>query len=320
VAAPYRIGLISNPCSGHNRERFAALRACLDACPGVLHRITPDHHAIAPALAEFRATGIETLVINGGDGTVAAVLGELLEGQPTASLPSIMVLPAGTANMTAGDVGVRGSLHAAVRRFCAWAASGAAGDLEMQHRPLLRLHTGETIRYGFFLGGGAVIAGTEFAHESLHARGLRDDFSLALGVARSIWGIARQDARFLHRTPVSITVDNSATIAVDGLIIAASTLHRLAFGMRPFWGSGPGTGRLTVLEHGCRWFVPNFLRIIAGHPGRGCRPERGYRSVNFQQLRLRTGGTLNFDGELLAVDADHDVVVEPTPALRFLRL
>ena len=55
------------------------------------------------------------LAINGGDGTVAAILGALLESKPFVTPPLIALLPGGTANMSAGDVGLRGSLNKAVR-------------------------------------------------------------------------------------------------------------------------------------------------------------------------------------------------------------
>lgn len=46
---------------------------------------------------------------------------------------------------------------------------------------------GAAPRYGMFLGG-AIIQGTEYAHREVHARGLRDDFSLALSTGRTVWG------------------------------------------------------------------------------------------------------------------------------------
>lgn len=309
------IGLISNPRSGHNRQQFSALRPALDARVGGLHRVTADCAAVAPALAALRAAGVDILAINGGDGTVATVLGQLLQQEDWPRLPAILILPAGTANMTAGDVGMRGSLRAAVRRFCAWdPRRDAAASLQ---RRMLRLRDGGRTRHGFFLGGGAVIAGTEFAHASLHARGLRDDFSLALGVARTIWGIARRDPRFLRRTPLTLRADDAPPLSVDGLVLAISTLERLAFGMRPFWGSGAGGARLTLIEHGCRRFVPNFLRIIAGRPGAGCRPQRGYHSLAFDRLQLLSSGQLNLDGELL--QGGRALQLTATRPLRFLR-
>ena len=170
--------------------------------------------------------------------------------------------------------------------------AGAGSGVSERQRSLLRLSANGVAHYGFFLGGGAVMAGTDFAHSKLHARGLRDDFSLVLGVARTMWGIARRDPRFLRRTPMLAIADDNRELRVDGLVLAISTLERLSFGMRPSGARGPGAARLTLLEHGCRRFVPNFLRIIAGHPGAGCRPDRGYHSLNSTGCACTTAGVL----------------------------
>ncbi len=104
------MGLISNPASGHNRDQFEGIRARIEQTPGIHHRITHSPADIAPALRELAALNIEVLAINGGDGTVSAILGELLESKLFARPPLIALLPGGTANMNAGDIGVRGSL------------------------------------------------------------------------------------------------------------------------------------------------------------------------------------------------------------------
>jgi hypothetical protein len=314
--------VLSNPGSGHNRDRFAALRARIDTTPGILaHRITEAPQQIDGVLREFAALGIATLAINGGDGTVSAVLGQLLESRHFARLPQIAILPAGTANMTAGDVGLRGSLGRAVRTLCAWAGGQrAAGTGPAVRRRMLRVQRAGDVRphYGMFLGAGAVIHGTEYAHREIHSRGLRDDFSLALGTARTVWGVVRGDPRFARSARLTWQRDEQPEQTHDALILALSTLHRLAFGMRPFWGKGPGPLRMTLLEQHCRYFLPNFTAIVSGHPMRMASAAHGYHSHNLQRLRFSLDGPINLDGEIL--NSHGPFTVEPSPALDFLRL
>ena len=63
-----------------------------------------------------------------------------------------MTTAADSANMNAGDVGARGSLKAAVERFCRWCESGQPA-VPRASRALLRLeHAGEEHpHYGMFL-------------------------------------------------------------------------------------------------------------------------------------------------------------------------
>ncbi|MEQ8515660.1 MAG: diacylglycerol kinase family protein [Chromatocurvus sp.] len=316
-----RIGVISNPASGHNRDHFPAVQAAMAGCSGlVLHAVTDSASDIPQALRELASSGADTLIINGGDGTVSAVIGRLLEGNTFAQTPLIAVLPAGTANMTAGDVGVRGRLQAAVKRVCRWAAQPAAAQqtCERRERRLLRLDMDGAVHHGMFLGSGAIISGTDYAHREIHARGLRDDASLALTTLRTVWGLLRNDPAFTATTPVSLSIDGAPTEEHDALILALSTLHRLSFGMRPFWGHGDGALRLTLVDRDCRHFLPNFVNIIRGRPGRGACPGNGYHSVNADALCMHMAGAINLDGEVLTPAGP--LRITPSAPVTFLRL
>lgn len=316
-----RLGVISNPRSGHNREHLPAVRECLARCPGLLlHRETQGVEDIPEVLQSMARAGVDTLVINGGDGTVAAVLGELLESRTFTNLPRIALLPAGTANMSAGDVGVRGGLRRAARHLLDWSRSppseqAAAAQAE---RSLLRLVSADgRVRHGMFLGAGAVISGTEYAHREIHARGLRDDASLALSVARTLWGLVRGDPAFSGGVQVRLRTAEGAGGDYDTLILALSTLRRLSFGMRPFWGEPAGPLRLTLIERRATRFLPRFLRIIAGRPGRRVNAANGYHSFSTAALTLTLDGEVNLDGEVFR--SEGPLAITATAPLRFLR-
>ncbi|MEP6388678.1 MAG: diacylglycerol kinase family protein [Halioglobus sp.] len=314
------VGLISNPASGHNRDQFELIRARIERAPGLHHVITNDIAQIPSALSELASQGIGVLAINGGDGTCSAILGEMLESNIFETLPVIAILPGGTANMNAGDIGVSGSLLKATDRFCSWFQSGQSADIERASRSLLRVQIEDDPlpRYGMFLGAGAVIQGTDYAHKEIHSRGLRDDFSLALGVLRTIWGISRNDAAFRVNTPVELAINSGDTQHHNMLILAMSTLHRLAFGMQPFWGQGEGNMRVTIVEQNCSRFVRTFVSILRGKPNANAVPKEGFFSYNAQSLIVDMEGKLNLDGEIL--EAAGSVEISASPALEFLKL
>lgn len=314
------VGLISNPASGHNRDQFESIQSRIGQCSSINHRITHSPADIAPALRELAALNIEVLAINGGDGTVAAILGELLESGLFAKPPLIALLPGGTANMNAGDIGVRGSLKKAVTRFCQWCDGELATAPKVAQRALLRVVIDNDLapRYGMFLGGGAVIHGTEYAHKEIHSRGLRDDFSLALGTLRTVWGVVRDDPAFNRHVTITLTLDDREPTRYDTLILVVSTLQRLAFGMRPFWSQEPGDIRLTLMEQGCTRFARTFLSIVRGRPSRNAVPASGYNSHNANRIRLEMDGKINLDGELLEVVSAVDI--SASVPLDFLQL
>lgn len=314
------VGVISNPGSGHNRTHFEEIEARLARCPSIVHVVTKSADDIEAALQTLAQYNISVLAINGGDGTTSAVLGAMLETKLFAKIPRIALLPGGTANMNAGDIGVRGSLKKAIERFCRWCEGGRETDGKLAFRSLMRVQNEheQNPRYGMFLGGGAVIHGSEYAHENIHSRGVRDDLSLALGTFRTVWGVLRNEPEFNRHVTVELGLDAKPTQQFDTLILVISTLHRLAFGMRPFWSHEPGAVRITVFEQGCSRFVRTFVSIIRGRPSRNAVPASGYHSHNANQLSLNLKGKLNLDGEIFAADGRVDI--SATQQLEFLQL
>jgi len=294
------VGLISNPNSGHNRDRFADIEARVARCPAVLHVVTESPADIDAALERLAAEQVRALAINGGDGTASAILGRVLCSGLFPTPPPVLLLPGGTANMTAGDVGLRGSLSRAVANLCRWAERGARARGHSR-RALLQVEYEGGLFHTMFLGAGAVIHGTEYAHREIHSRGLRDDLSLALGTARTVWGILRDDARFNRHVRLGLRMNDGPVHHFDTIILAVSTLHRLSFGMRPFFGREPGAIRLVLFEQGCSRFARTFVSIVRGRPNRYAVPEHGYHSHNAGRLCLEMEGRCNLDGEVLPV-------------------
>jgi len=314
----HKVAVISNPNSGHNRDQFERIGGLLDACPGAIHRITQSVADIPKVLTELAPARPTLLVINGGDGTASAILGEMLESQVFEQTPVIALLPGGTANMNAGDIGVKGNLLKATQRLCQWLASEQDQRDIIQHRRLLRICNTRTgaIHHGMFVGAGAILQGTEYAHQEIHARGLRDDFSLALGVLRTLWGVVRDDPRFNQHVTIELALDAAQPSRHDTLILAISTLERLAFGMQPFWGERNGAVRITLMEQHCQRFLRTFISIIRGRPNRYAIPACGYHSHTASQVRITLNGSLNIDGEI--IDTDGEALITTTAELAFL--
>ena len=72
----------------------------------------------------------------------------------------------------------------------------------------------------------------------------------------------RDDPRFNKHVTIDLGFDGGEPERHDTLILAVSTLQRLAFGMRPFWSDAPGAVRVTVMDQGCTRFARTFFPII----------------------------------------------------------
>ena len=180
---------------------------------------------ISEALAELNAQEPELLAVNGGDGTVAAVLTSLYGEGAAAPPPPLALLRGGTTNMTAGDLGLSESLPRALARLQRLAESPPA-RLPLVRRPILQveLWPGGEVHYGLFFGaaelavalavdpelaGGAAaialpargVTGVASQHHAIAARPegdrVRESKGHGIGMPR-----ADSDAVFLAARPV----------------------------------------------------------------------------------------------------------------------
>lgn len=106
-----RAVIITNPAAGRSAEADLALvRRRLTEVGVVVDVATTGGHGDAERLArEAVSDGAELLIAHGGDGTVMEVAGVLVGTERP-----IGILPAGTGNLLAGNLGMRRSAQAAV--------------------------------------------------------------------------------------------------------------------------------------------------------------------------------------------------------------
>ena len=300
---PLRLACVTNPESGRNRRHLAEVRALLSARPDVVHREARGQRAVSEALREMRADPPDLLVVNGGDGTVAAVLTTLLLEGPFPRLPLLVLLRGGTTNMTAGDVGAREALLPSLHRLL-----DPSGELEgtVVERPVLRVDVSpeRPAHFGMFFGTGAIVRGIEFCHRRVHSRGLRDSLAPALCTLRVLWAMARGDERYAAPRPTTVTGRVGEGRAGGGeeeqdyLLVLASSLERLFAGLRPYWGDADGAfyhSRLRARPgHALRTLPPLFW----GRAGRFATPGHGYYSGKLDSLSLEMDGPVTVDGEV----------------------
>jgi hypothetical protein len=299
-AAPRKIGLLTNPNSHRNRAQAGNIAAIVSNHPAIDHRITASAAAIGPALRAFADNGVTLLAINGGDGTTAHVFTELLEQAPFPQLPTVILLPGGTTNMNAGDVGMRGNLTKAVERLADWSDNPSRGA-ETTTRAVLRAEGAVDGKpaYGMFFGAGTVISGIEYCKANIHTRGIRDELAPGVVMLRTIWGIARKEPYFSDPTATRIELNGQTDARVRPVIqLIVSSLERLFLGLHPFWGLESGPLHCTWIEKPTRRVLRAFPAVVRGKPNRYVTPDNGYFSHNAEHIRLWMDGLFTLDGEM----------------------
>jgi len=320
---PPCIGLITNPHSRRNRAHADAVQDIVANHPNIHHRVTPNGDEIPAALQEFAAQDVNILAINGGDGTISRVFTDLFRTRPFPRLPSVVLLPGGTTNMNAGDVGMRGSLQRAVHRMAAWADTGM-GSVERLQRPVLRVAGAldSDAIYGMSFGAGTVIRGIEYCHNSVHTLGIKNELGPGLVTLRTIWGIARKEPMFFDPVPVRIELDGKPDPQVRELVlITINSLQRLFLGIHPHWGREDAPLYCTWVQKPARKVFRAFFAVLRGKPNRYVTQENGYFSHNAQQIQLWLDGAIALDGEIYqAAAARGPVTISNGGDLEFIRI
>jgi hypothetical protein len=241
-------------------------------------------------------------VVSGGDGTVHGVLTALYTDGAFSTSPLLALVPAGTANMIAGDVGLRGSPTAALRRLLAWARDPDRPAAVVE-RPVLRVEPAPDAEpmFGMFFGAGAIYEGTRYCVGHLHPLGVRGTRAAALTVVGYVMALLA--GRGVPSIPVTCSLDDRPAEHRNLMLVLATTLERLLLGLRPFWGTGAGGLRFTAVTVRPRHLLRALPSLLRGRPRRYGTVETGYVSRNAGEVRLVFDGGCTLDGELLTADS-----------------
>jgi diacylglycerol kinase (ATP) len=298
---PLRVGLLENPRSGRNR-RGPSLSATCGPAAGFVRAVGSTQAEISEVLSSFAKEGVECLVVSGGDGTVQAVLTALHRDGAFSTSPLLALVSAGTANVTACDVGLPGRPTAALRRLLTWAREPERPAAVVE-RPVLRVEPVPEAEpmFGMFFGAGAIYNGTRYCVGQLHPLGIGGRVAAALTVVRYV--LAAMTGRGVPSVDVTSRFDDRPAERRDLVLVLATTLERLLFGFRPFWGTGEGGLRCTAVAAQPRHLLRALPSLLRGRPGRYGTAQSGYVSENAAEVRLTFDGGCMLDGELLAADS-----------------
>jgi diacylglycerol kinase (ATP) len=314
ASGPHRLAVLSNAGSRGNRGgRWARLPLDGLGGPSLLTRSLDELPAALDAILAARP---DAIAVNGGDGTLQTMLTACARMGALGDLPPIAVLPGGTTNMSAHDLSGVGHLRRALRAYAALRALPREA-WPVVHRPILAIETGDGAYAGLFVGLGAVVRGVEYWQAALRTRARGGDLGVALAVARSLWGLARQRPPFDRPTRVGLAFDGAAPAPTEVSALMVTSLDRMPIGMRPYWGDHRGPLVSTWMDarpHRPLRFLPPLLW---GHV-RGLPADGGYHSLRATSAVLDVDDTWLLDGELQ--NAPGPLVVRVGGPLSFLDL
>lgn len=300
---PLRVGIINNPLSGQNLKRglLRHVTDLLQSHPQVARfdEATPD--GMAAAVRELMHRETEIVVVNGGDGTAQAVLTALMS-TPSDALPLIAVLPGGTSNTTARNVGYGRRPLQALQRILSESARGAVAGTVERHAVVRvdRHHDTElSPQWSMMFGTGAIYHGIRFARGPIKQNGAPGELEAGIAIAVFVFKVLSGNGGTLFPPmQARIRIDGEDIAPEPYLGLLASTMNRTILGLNTYWGTGPGPVRMSLLRCKPRQLVRAILAIIRGKAAPHMRPELGYRSVNANEVEITCDSGYTLDGEL----------------------
>lgn len=320
MTAPPRLGVLLNRFGGRDRRALRRLLSALAAAGDrVVVRESESARRCGDALEALLADGVVAIAVAGGDGTIHHAITYLLSRPAGDPLPPLAILPTGTTNVTAHDIGASMSPARELRGLLLRIARGTLpAGLATRHAMAIRIGDEGTPRYGLMGGGAGIYQGTVLIRRHLRRLGARGALGPLAGMARMLGPL------LIGRNPTepvgaTVTVDGTTLPPVRYLAILLSSLHSLSPGVTPFWGTGPGPLRLTLVREAPRRFVRAVWPALRGRAGTETTPENGYISLNADAIEIRMNGGFVLDGEILALHEAQPVRVGVGPQIVFVR-
>lgn len=289
-----KIGYIRNPKSTGGGPAPQQAADLLVRQPDTLDALVSD-------LRAMKAAGVDTLIIDGGDGTIREVLSRAEDIWRQGAL-RYAIVASGNTNLIARTAGALPDKDPvdAVRR----------GAVRAQRVPVLRIdREGAPPLRGFIMGAGAYEMATRIAQEEIASR---HGLQVALTILKLVFSRAlRAGATFAVRH------DNGPVVEEARMLIGMTSLPgKLIFGLSPFWDTGAGPIRWLEIAANPPALLLATPLIALGRPTGWMR--RAYRSGSSQAVEMTLAGHFVVDGELFAPGESSHVRVTADETATFL--
>lgn len=314
------VGMVTNPRSGGNKKGLGAIRDWVARNPEIHYAEAVTPAEVNAVLTDFSTRNVDLLIVNGGDGTIQAVLTALYGRACFSRPPLLALLKAGTASMLARDAGVSGKPVAALEKILAWRSDPGRDGHAILERPVLKLtREGDAEPLcGMFFGAGAISRGIDLCHGSMNPHGVRGELMPGLIIARLMLAALTGDDALLPATAMGIRCDEAQAWQDSCLFAMVSTLERLFLGLHPFWGSEDAPLHFTALRTKPPYLLRNLPFLVCGRRTATSSPENGFYSHNARQITLDFRGKFVVDGEIF--EARGPLTIAAAGPARFLRI
>jgi hypothetical protein len=288
--------VLLNPLSGRIRKRKNSVRRAALSIPGVISREVTNASEIKESVEALLIADIDLLIIVGGDGTVQGTLCHLFAMQPLERWPILTIVPGGTTNMTAMDLGMHGKPESILYHLKEYLLGRTTPPLLQRHVLCVEQAGAEKV-YGMFLGAGLIARAVIFSQSRIKKLGITGEIYSALITLGYLLGVVfgRRNGAW---APVDMSIAKPSSQIRSGTFtfFFASSLDRLLFDMRPYWGQEKGPLHITFVEQHRKNPWHSLLSVLRGR-GHVLKERDGYFSCNTHVLEVLMDDEYIVDGE-----------------------
>jgi diacylglycerol kinase (ATP) len=316
------VGFLHNPFSGRNVRRPLLFNPVVAKYPDIHFAEVATPAEILKALEIFSWNQVNLVVVNGGDGTVQATIDILFNYKLFPEMPLLAIIPAGTANMIAGDVGLGKFEANSLERLLAWSKSSAPA-INLVKRSILRIRIPSKKQpiHGMFFGAGAIYHGSQLGRGTKQSIGRLGEWGAGLILVKFLLALVTGSRRGIQPVKVGVSTGESVIKYQEYLVLLVTTLERLFLGLKPFWSSTSGPLHFTSVSVPYRFLWRVLPALFRGKSHVLATTEHGYVSENLSEVRLVLNSGFVLDGEVfLPSQPEEPIILDLAGELIFARL
>ena len=315
-----RAGLIVNPRSGKGSGKGQALADKLAGDTSIsLHLLERFEH-LEDVIADMARERVTDLFISSGDGTIQEILTLVAERGSFDALPRICLLPHGTTNLSANDLGFTSR---SIEAQAAFLRNPEARELATRNT-IRCVNPGDgKLRHGMFVGTGAMAIATHYCQRAFNEQGVKGQWAVAKTLMTAVRKYmfsgpdAEDEARFDRPYAISVAANDRTITTGPQLLHMSTTLDTLLLKSHPFWGGKTAPIRTTVIPYPVpsvlRWMLP----IMYG--GENHASPAGAASFCSEALEVSSDVMFVIDGEFFPPPKGEPLRLETGPLFTFIR-
>ncbi|MEP5761860.1 MAG: diacylglycerol kinase family protein [Litoreibacter sp.] len=309
---------VTNPKS-HRVARHGSWLAMNDTIESL--EFTGDD-ALKAALAARARNGLSKIFVEGGDGTVLAVLSACHAIAETFSnTPQIAILPGGSTNLAYKAVGFRARNAKAFQKRLAELRAGAGAATVTQRTLLVENPAFADPKLGFVLSTGTLARAMHHVQTEFHGPGHRGSLAVASAILRFLTRphsyLDADGHPVVRGSPLTIT-GKGISHTGDHCLSLMTSLPRLSLGLNPFWGKGAGGIALTHADWPMAHFRRGLVQALAWKNAESLN-KIGFVSHKTDMIEFSPQDPFMLDGESFTANTDAPLRVTLSQPIRFLR-